>query len=171
MASTPDAVKEALVKKSADYAGRQQTYSAMAGTLGMLFTVRSSRSNDGTWITTFIITILRFSTYRTLLKIFSEVNIEKLNWPFSNSPSCARSSRVFLGHIVNVSCSNGIPTHYFKTRRSFYSRFSSSLLRCTRLFKDSSHRLLAERTCGRQVPFIRNVCVLHKTDGNKTGNG
>ena len=43
MASTPDAVKEALVKKSADYAGRQQTYSAMAGTLGMLFTVRSSR--------------------------------------------------------------------------------------------------------------------------------
>ncbi|XP_073243570.1 steroid 17-alpha-hydroxylase/17,20 lyase-like [Porites lutea] len=34
MASTPDAVKEALVKKSADYAGRQQTYSAMAGTLG-----------------------------------------------------------------------------------------------------------------------------------------
>ena len=79
MASTPDAVKDALVKKSADYAGRQQTYSAMAGTLGMLFTVRSSRSNDGTWITTSIITILRFSTSRTLLKIFSEVNIEKLN--------------------------------------------------------------------------------------------
>lgn len=79
MASTPDAVKEALVKKSADYAGRQQTYSAMAGTLGMLFTVRSSRSNDGRWIATSIITILRFSTYRTLVKIFSEVNIEKLN--------------------------------------------------------------------------------------------
>ena len=171
MASTPDAVKEALVKKSADYAGRQQTYSAMAGTLGMLFTVRSSRSNDGTWIATSIITILRFSTYRTLVKIFSEVNIEKLNWPFSNSPSCARSSRVFLGHIINVSCSNDIPTHYFKTRRSFYSGFSSSLLRCAQLFKDRSHGLLSERTCGRQVAFIRNVCLLRKADAKKTVNG
>lgn len=35
MASTPDAVKEVLIKKSADYAGRQQTYSLMEGTLGM----------------------------------------------------------------------------------------------------------------------------------------
>ena len=34
MASTPEAVKEILVKKSADYAGRQQTYSIQAGTLG-----------------------------------------------------------------------------------------------------------------------------------------
>ena len=37
MASTPDAVKEVLIKKSADYAGRQQTYSVMEGTLGMYF--------------------------------------------------------------------------------------------------------------------------------------
>ena len=35
IASTPDAVKEVLIKKSADYAGRQQTYSVMEGTLGM----------------------------------------------------------------------------------------------------------------------------------------
>ncbi|KAL9969642.1 hypothetical protein ACROYT_G021879 [Oculina patagonica] len=34
MASTPEAVKEILVKKSADYAGRQQTYSIEATTLG-----------------------------------------------------------------------------------------------------------------------------------------
>ncbi|KAJ7369554.1 hypothetical protein OS493_038133 [Desmophyllum pertusum] len=34
MASTPEAVKEMLVKKSADYAGRQQTYSVEVGTLG-----------------------------------------------------------------------------------------------------------------------------------------
>ncbi|KAL9969643.1 hypothetical protein ACROYT_G021880 [Oculina patagonica] len=34
MASTPEAVKEVLVKKSADYAGRQQTYSIEIGTLG-----------------------------------------------------------------------------------------------------------------------------------------
>ncbi|KAL9970193.1 hypothetical protein ACROYT_G022527 [Oculina patagonica] len=34
MASTPEAVKEMLVKKSADYAGRQQTYSIKAVTLG-----------------------------------------------------------------------------------------------------------------------------------------
>jgi len=34
MASTPEAVREMLVKKSADYAGRQQTYSVMAATLG-----------------------------------------------------------------------------------------------------------------------------------------
>ncbi|KAL9969641.1 hypothetical protein ACROYT_G021878 [Oculina patagonica] len=34
MASTPEAVKEMLVKKSADYAGRQQTYSIEIGTLG-----------------------------------------------------------------------------------------------------------------------------------------
>ena len=36
MASTPEAVKEVLVKKSADFAGRQQTYSVLAGTLGRL---------------------------------------------------------------------------------------------------------------------------------------
>jgi len=36
MASTPVAVRELLVKKSADYAGRQQTYSVMAATLGKL---------------------------------------------------------------------------------------------------------------------------------------
>ena len=36
MASTPEAVKEMLVKKSADYAGRQQTYSIEVGTLGRL---------------------------------------------------------------------------------------------------------------------------------------
>ena len=36
MASTPEAVREMLVKKSADYAGRQQTYSVMAATLGTL---------------------------------------------------------------------------------------------------------------------------------------
>ena len=35
MASTPDAVKEVLIKKSADYAWRQQPDSVMKGTLGM----------------------------------------------------------------------------------------------------------------------------------------
>ena len=34
MASTSEAVKEMLVKKSADYAGRQQTYFFQAFTLG-----------------------------------------------------------------------------------------------------------------------------------------
>ena len=34
MASTPEAVKEMLVQKSADYAGRQQTYAVQAATLG-----------------------------------------------------------------------------------------------------------------------------------------
>ena len=34
MASTPEAVKEMLVNKSADYAGRQQTSTAEARTLG-----------------------------------------------------------------------------------------------------------------------------------------
>lgn len=34
MASTPDAVKEMLVKKSGDYAGRQKTYATSAATLG-----------------------------------------------------------------------------------------------------------------------------------------
>ena len=34
MASTPEAVQEMLVKKSADYAGRQKTYSIETGTLG-----------------------------------------------------------------------------------------------------------------------------------------
>ena len=37
MASTPEAVKEMLVKKSADYAGRPQTYANVAATLGGLF--------------------------------------------------------------------------------------------------------------------------------------
>ena len=36
MASTPEAVKEMLVKKSGEYAGRPQTYSIQEGTLGML---------------------------------------------------------------------------------------------------------------------------------------
>ncbi|KAJ7369556.1 hypothetical protein OS493_038136 [Desmophyllum pertusum] len=36
MASTPEAVKEMLVTKSADYAGRQQTYGLCAITLGKL---------------------------------------------------------------------------------------------------------------------------------------
>ena len=34
IASTPEAVKEMLVKKSADYAGRPKTYSIEKGTLG-----------------------------------------------------------------------------------------------------------------------------------------
>ena len=34
MASTPEAVKEVLVKKSADYAGRPQTYLFSTVTLG-----------------------------------------------------------------------------------------------------------------------------------------
>ena len=34
MASTPEAVKEMLVQKSADYAGRQQTYFFQKATLG-----------------------------------------------------------------------------------------------------------------------------------------
>jgi len=36
MASTPEAVKEMLVQKSADYAGRQQTYFFQRATLGTL---------------------------------------------------------------------------------------------------------------------------------------
>lgn len=36
MASTPEAVKEMLVTKSADYAGRQQTYALCAITQGKL---------------------------------------------------------------------------------------------------------------------------------------
>jgi len=36
MASTPEAVQEVLVKKSVDYAGRQQTYSFYTLSLGML---------------------------------------------------------------------------------------------------------------------------------------
>lgn len=35
MASSPEAVKEMLVKKSTDYAGRPQTYSVKTRTLGM----------------------------------------------------------------------------------------------------------------------------------------
>lgn len=38
MASTPVAVKEMLLKKSADYGGRPQTYGIVVGTLGELFT-------------------------------------------------------------------------------------------------------------------------------------
>lgn len=34
MAASPDAVHELLVKKSADYAGRQQTYALLSITLG-----------------------------------------------------------------------------------------------------------------------------------------
>ena len=34
MASTPEAIKEMLVNKSADYAGRQQTFGTQAFTLG-----------------------------------------------------------------------------------------------------------------------------------------
>ena len=34
MAASPDAVHELLVKKSADYAGRQQTYALFSITLG-----------------------------------------------------------------------------------------------------------------------------------------
>ena len=37
MASTPEAVKEMLVQKSVEYAGRPQTYSVQRRTLGMLF--------------------------------------------------------------------------------------------------------------------------------------
>ena len=36
MASTPDAVKEVLVKKSADYAGRQQEHATLEASLGRL---------------------------------------------------------------------------------------------------------------------------------------
>lgn len=36
MASNPEAIKEMLVKKSADYSGRPQTYSVLAATLGRL---------------------------------------------------------------------------------------------------------------------------------------
>ena len=36
MASTPEAVKEILVTRSADFAGRQRTYSLKERTLGML---------------------------------------------------------------------------------------------------------------------------------------
>ena len=36
MASTPEAVKEMLVQKSVEYAGRPQTYSINKRTLGML---------------------------------------------------------------------------------------------------------------------------------------
>ena len=36
MASTPEAVKEMLVQRSADYAGRQQTYFFEQATLGRL---------------------------------------------------------------------------------------------------------------------------------------
>ena len=36
MASTPEAVKEILVTRSADFAGRQRTYSLQERTLGML---------------------------------------------------------------------------------------------------------------------------------------
>ena len=36
MASTPEAVKEMLVQRSADYAGRQQTYFFEKATLGRL---------------------------------------------------------------------------------------------------------------------------------------
>ena len=36
MASTPEAVKEMLVQRSADYAGRQQTYFFEKATLGKL---------------------------------------------------------------------------------------------------------------------------------------
>ena len=36
MASTPDAVKEVLVKKSADYAGRQQEHATLKASLGRL---------------------------------------------------------------------------------------------------------------------------------------
>ena len=43
MASTPEAVKEVLVKKSADYAGRQQTYAFQAATLGRLKNFQSAR--------------------------------------------------------------------------------------------------------------------------------
>ena len=38
MASTPEAVKEMLVQKSVEYAGRPQTYSVKRRTLGMLLT-------------------------------------------------------------------------------------------------------------------------------------
>ena len=40
MASTPEAVNEMLVKKSADYAGRSQTYAFYTQTLGMLLGYR-----------------------------------------------------------------------------------------------------------------------------------
>jgi len=40
MASTPEAVKEMLVQKSADYAGRQQTYFFQQATLGTLLVHR-----------------------------------------------------------------------------------------------------------------------------------
>ena len=36
MVSTPEAVKEMLVQKSVEYAGRPQTYSVKRRTLGML---------------------------------------------------------------------------------------------------------------------------------------
>ena len=38
MASTSEAVKEMLVNKSAEYAGRKQTYSIQVATLGKLKT-------------------------------------------------------------------------------------------------------------------------------------
>ena len=65
MASSPEAVKEMLVQKSVEYAGRPQTYSVKRRTLGMLLLVYFNLFRDfstclvSEWL---VMRILNFST-------------------------------------------------------------------------------------------------------------